>query len=195
MADIAQILRLRRSGMSLREIGRTVGLSRERVSQLLETHGDPYTNKIRTRSLEARRVAIIRLFHQGLSQQAIAAELGMKSYTRVGDVLREAGLSRRAQMEEQKRVKDAEILALRQQGLNYGAIVERLGLASKHVVAKSLARSGVKWKEPTNGDEVLRLRLEGLSPSQIAMRLGITSRRVLYALQKVDMAQRRGKRK
>lgn len=194
MANNARILELRRTGRSFREIAGEVGLSKERVRQILDAEGDPWTARARKRSISSRRTAVIRLFHKGLSQEAIAEELGLRSRSYVGRVLREEGLSRETKRKAWLLSLDADILAMRQQGLSFKAIAERLDLKNPMLVSQSLARQGVIWRSPIDRDEVVRLRHEGLPPKEIAEQLGASRRQVLYALQQANLAQRRGKR-
>ena len=194
MANNAKILELRRTGMSFREIAGEVGLSKERVRQILDAEGDPWTARARKRSISSRRTTVIRLFHRGLSQEAIAEELGLGSRSYVGRVLREEGLSRETKRKAWLLSLDADILAMRQQGLSFKAIAERLDLKNPMLVSQSLARQGVIWRSPIDRDEVVRLRHEGLTPKEISEQLGVSRRQVLYALQQANLAQRRGKR-
>ncbi|MBS0209224.1 MAG: hypothetical protein JSS27_09740, partial [Planctomycetes bacterium] len=55
MANNARILELRRTGKSFREIAEDVGLSKERVRQILDAEGDPWTATARKRSISSRR--------------------------------------------------------------------------------------------------------------------------------------------
>lgn len=194
MANNAKIVELRRTGKSFREIADEVGLSKERVRQILDAEGDPWTARARKRSNSSRRTAVIRLFHKGLSQEAIAEELGLRSRSYVGRVLREEGLSRETKRKAWLLSLDADILAMRKQGLSFKAIAERLDLKNPMLVSQSLARQGVIWRSPIDRDEVVRLRHEGLTPKEISEQLGASRRQVLYALQQANLAQRRGKR-
>lgn len=194
MANNARILELRRTGMSFREIAGEVGLSKERVRQILDAEGDPWTASARKRSISSRRTTVIRLFHRGLSQEAIAEELGLSSRSYVGRVLREEGLSRETKRKAWLLSLDADILAMRKRGLSFKAIAERLDLKNPMLVSQSLARQGVIWRSPIDRDEVVRLRHEGLTPKEISEQLGASRRQVLYALQQANLAQRRGKR-
>ena len=198
MANNAKIVELRRTGKSFREIADEVGLSKERVRQILDTEGDPWTARARKRSISSRRTTVIRLFHKGLSQEAIAEELGLRSRSYVGRVLREEGLSSRIVQVAKRKAwlmsLDADILAMRKQGLSFKTIAERLDLKNPMLVSQSLARQGVIWRSPIDRDEVVRLRHEGLTPKGISEQLGASRRQVLYALQQANLAQRRGKR-
>jgi DNA-binding NarL/FixJ family response regulator len=194
MANNAKIVELRRTGKSFREIADEVGLSKERVRQILDAEGDPWTARARKRSISSRRTTVIRLFHKGLSQEAIAEELGLRSRSYVGRVLREEGLSRETKRKAWLLSLDADILAMRKQGLSFKTIAERLDLKNPMLVSQSLARQGVIWRSPIDRDEVVRLRHEGLTPKEISEQLGASRRQVLYALQQANLAQRRGKR-
>lgn len=194
MANNAKIVELRRTGKSFRQIADEVGLSKERVRQILDAEGDPWTARARKRSISSRRTTVIRLFHRGLSQEAIAEELGLRSRSYIGRVLREEGLSRETKRKAWLLSLDADILAMRQQGLSFKAIAERLDLKNPMLVSQSLARQGVIWRSPIDRDEVVRLRHEGLTPKEISEQLGASRRQVLYALQQANLAQRRGKR-
>lgn len=139
----AEIVQLRLKGLSYREIGDIVGLSGERVRQILDEENDSALSRARRRQNDARNQKILALHHQGLTQQAIAAELGMKSYTAVGQVIRDAGLCRYREQRERDGINDERIAQLKAQGCTYRQIADTLGIEKLSAVYAALKRKGL----------------------------------------------------
>jgi DNA-binding CsgD family transcriptional regulator len=177
MADIEAIILLRiRDRLSLREIGARVGVSKERVRQLLVKHGVNFDPDNYLRDASARKQTILEMYHQGHTQIEIASQLGYRSHTPVGKVLREAGLSRRNDL----RIRNEAIVRLRKEGLSYQLIIERLGI-SRIVIYRVLNRAGVtrplQCCQQVNA-EIVRLREDGLTYKGIAQQLEVSVAKV-----------------
>lgn len=142
MANVKRILKLRAKQLSYRAIGVKVGLSGERVRQILIEQGVHFDHAERQMKSEARRQLILKLNKEGLTQQEIAKKMGLKSYTQLGDVLRKEGIYRWEEHRKRLYANDPAILELRKQGLTYRQIASRLGLPSTGTISNSLKRSG-----------------------------------------------------
>jgi len=143
MAEKSEVISLRLKGLSYKAIGDIVGLSGERVRQILDDENFYLYSSARRRQAEAKRQMILDLHHQGMTQKKIAAELGIKSYTAVGQVIRDAGLSRYKDQRERDGINDRKIARLKEQGLTYKEIAERMNIRSISAVYKALKRQGV----------------------------------------------------
>lgn len=106
VARRTKVVSLYARGFTMREVGEMVGVSSQRVDQILKSEGVPRRKRTRTsdaamlREAEARvrrearrrrNERIIELYHSGWTQYGIADELGIKRST-VFHVLRRAGL-------------------------------------------------------------------------------------------------------
>lgn len=140
MADREKIVALRQEGMSYRAIGAIVGVSHERVRQILEEEQVADYASAYRRKLEERARQIIALHKTGMTQKAIAAHLGMKTHTVVGQVLRDAGLSRYEEARKRAGIDDQVIATLKAEGLSPQEIAARIGVKSVSLVQRALKR-------------------------------------------------------
>jgi DNA-binding CsgD family transcriptional regulator len=196
MADLVEILRLRKEKLSYRAIGAQVGLSKERVRQILYAEGVFHDPVERREKSEARRQLILKLNSNGLTQQQIADRLGLKAHTSVGDILRRSGVSRWEEQRLRNGVNDQAILRLRNKGLTYRQIADQLRLPTTSAVYQSLKRSGATTANTTirlDLDEAIRLRHAGLSHGEIARLLGASVSVVSNALSRAGVVERRRK--
>lgn len=196
MADVVTILRLRKEKLSYRAIGAQVGLSKERVRQILYAEGVFHDPVERREKSEARRQLILKLNGNGLTQQQIADRLGLKAHTSVGDILRRSGVSRWEEQRLRNGVNDQAILRLRNKGLTYRQIADQLRLPTTSAVYQSLKRSGATTANTTirlDLEEAIRLRHAGLSHGEIARLLGASVSVVSNALSRAGVVERRRK--
>ncbi|RYZ23891.1 MAG: hypothetical protein EOO16_03335 [Chitinophagaceae bacterium] len=196
MADLVEILRLRKEKLSYRAIGAQVGLSKERVRQILYAEGVFHDPVERREKSEARRQLILKLNSNGLTQQQIADRLGLKAHTSVGDILRRSGVSRWEEQRLRNGVNDQAILRLRNKGLTYRQIADQLRLPTTSAVYQSLKRSGATTANTTirlDLEEAIRLRHAGLSHGEIAKLLGASVSVVSNALSRAGVVERRRK--
>ncbi len=196
MADVVKILRLRKEKLSYRAIGAQVGLSKERVRQILYAEGVFHDPVERREKSEARRQLILKLNSNGLTQQQIADRLGLKAHTSVGDILRRSGVSRWEEQRLRNGVNDQAILRLRNKGLTYRQIADQLRLPTTSAVYQSLKRSGATTANTTirlDLEEAIRLRHAGLSHGEIARLLGASVSLVSNALSRAGVVERRRK--
>ena len=196
MADLVEILRLRKEKLSYRAIGAQVGLSKERVRQILYAEGVFHDPVERREKSEARRQLILKLNGNGLTQQQIADRLGLKAHTSVGDILRRSGVSRWEEQRLRNGVNDQAILRLRNKGLTYRQIADQLRLPTTSAVYQSLKRSGATTANTTvrlDLEEAIRLRHAGLSHGEIARLLGASVSVVSNALSRAGVVERRRK--
>ena len=196
MADLVEILRLRKEKLSYRAIGAQVGLSKERVRQILYAEGVFHDPTERRKKSEARRQLILKLNGNGLTQQQIADRLGLKAHTSVGDILRRSGVSRWEEQRLRNGVNDQAILRLRNKGLTYRQIADQLRLPTTSAVYQSLKRSGATTANTTvrlDLEEAIRLRHAGLSHGEIARLLGASVSVVSNALSRAGVVERRRK--
>lgn len=184
MADIEAIILLRiRDRLSLREIGARVGVSKERVRQLLVKHGVNFDPDNYLRDASARKQTILEMYHQGHTQIEIASQLGYRSHTPVGKVLRGAGLSRRNDL----RIRNDAIVRMRKEGLSNKEISARLACVSRYAIYKALHKSGITFSKEFGQevkDEILRLRSDGLTWNGIAKQVGVSKNTVGNILKK-----------
>ena len=196
MADVVTILRLRKEKLSYRAIGAQVGLSKERVRQILYAEGVFYDPVERREKSESRRQLILKLNGNGLTQQQIADRLGLKAHTSVGDILRRSGVSRWEEQRLRNGVNDQAILRLRNKGMTYRQIADQLRLPTTSAVYQSLKRSGATTANTTirlDLEEAIRLRHAGLSHGEIARLLGASVSVVSNALSRAGVVERRRK--
>ena len=195
MADVAKILALRKKKLTYRAIGAEVGLSKERVRQILQEAGVFYAVE-RHKHSAARCQRVLKLNRKGLTQQQIADQLGFKAHTSVGDILRRSGVSSLEDQRLRNRVNDRAILRLRNKGKTYQQIANRLGLASTSAVYQSLKRSNATTPMTTKRldlEEAIRLRHAGLPHAEIANLLGVSVSVVSNALSRAGVVDRRCK--
>ena len=196
MPDVVKILALRKKNLSYRAIGAEVGLSKERIRQILHEAGMFYDPAERQKRSEARCQRVLKLNREGLTQQQIADQLGLKAHTSVGDILRRSGVSSWEDQRLRNRVNDRAILRLRNKGMTYQQIADRKGLPSTSAVYQSLKRSNATTPMSTERldlEEAIRLRHAGLSHREIANLLGASVSVVSNALSRAGVVERRRK--
>jgi DNA-binding CsgD family transcriptional regulator len=200
--------RLRAQGMSLSQIGRVIGVSRQRVAQLL---APPPECKPRN----DRRQAIVSLYEEGLTDADIARTLGVCLAT-VSKHRRGAGIKGRKCTPLLVPCEVDRLLEMVRAGVRYAAIGEAFGIsrelvgtiARKHGVRRATARTPAPMGRTAQADitpppaprkphadphraDVLRLHSEGKAAKVIAQELEIPCAWVYRTLSKAGVKPNR----
>jgi len=172
-----EFARLAGEGLSLGEIARQCGVSRQRVSQVLQGIGIDLPSKIEK---DKARAVALSLLGDGLDRHQIAAKAGLCAGTVVKMAHKEGVSVPRKKNVRTKPDHPAKQLAIQdaKDGESYSEIAKKYGVAlmTVHVWAKAAGvaprtRGTVSKKPLADLDVALRFAREGLSSRQIAIRL------------------------
>lgn len=151
---IERIMALRAEGKDGYQIGNIIGISRERVRQIVIKAGrkDEWGE---IKPITPDELAAIELYREGMSLALAAAKAGMSEQTfkkrlsRAGATIRPSRKRQRAK--DAMAQKDTQVTRLYQEGLSGKEIAAQCGLPNATDVYRHLARAGVAARNPKLG--------------------------------------------
>lgn len=193
-----RIRELAAEGLTQVEISRQVGVTRERVRQIVTKYGIPVRyqgSAFRTKTgarmsiaqqAEALKPQILALREGGSDIREIAAQLKL-SYTRTCELCRMSGIKLRFTRKATIGPRVSQLLELYRSGVKVKDIAERLGYANSASVTvaahvRGVYRANTYFRRCTGAyPAVIRLVELGLSAKQVCDALGVTPRTVYKA--------------
>ena len=171
----AKVIELFERGLSHREIGKELGMSRVPVGRWLRKAGKVRANpRNSARNAHIPVAKVIELHDLGMNNRQIGTEFGMAPST-VGRWLMKAGKAGKV-----RKISMTKVVELFERGLSYTRIGNRLGIHPMTVL-RWLRKAGKVQANPPRSDrcaKVVELFDRGLSYSQIGKELGLHSRTV-----------------
>lgn len=186
-----EAVRLRAQGMSLTKIGLEMGISRQRVGQLLapaERAHEPTVRQVMPapapKAPDELTLQIIRLYEEGLTDADIARTLGISEGV-AGDRRRRAGVKGRPTTPRLVPCDVERLLTMARAGAAYADLGAEFGLSPLYVTVllrKHGFRRHARSAPAASSDDILRLHNEGRKAADIADALKIPRARVYRAL-------------